>query len=105
MPQYVWQCSICGAQVEVMRPIDLRTDGPTGEEIPLDVVCVGHTWDRPLTAPGVMEHSYVDGQRKNTKDWRDMKESVKLERSMYDLPNKERGKIQKEINRLRSTRK
>lgn len=99
MPQYLFQCASCGFQVEVMRPIDSRNDPPVSAES--EGCCASTTWERPLTAPGVMEHSYVDGQRKNEKGWRDMREAVKLERKMYDMPNKDRGKIQREINKLK----
>ena len=98
MPMYDYKCCACEITWTELRPYDERDN--------IEEACLmcGETKDIKrvyLKMPGITKASYVDGQRRNNKYIKDLKEKAKLEIERADTVNREtRREIDKEINKL-----
>ena len=92
MPVYFWRQSETEEEIEYvtsMATIDSFLDGRDDRDL----------WSRIPQLSAVTRASYVDGTHR--KGFKDLKESLKLEKASYDMPPAERQEIKKEIKAVK----
>lgn len=101
MPNYYWTCESCGDEEMVMAKIaDMDTP-------PEPCMCGKSAWTRPIRTPAVLNHIFISKQHRENMDpgFADLKAASKIEKKMLNKPPAERREMQKEINRLKRSKK
>ena len=105
MPYYVYECSACGEQVEVLRSMSDYQRPPDETEVGEDEDC-SHDFQRIIKDVSFMSTERHIGKQELSKNKQHskIKESYKLESEMFNLPVDKRKDLKKEVKRLRSTK-
>lgn len=105
MPSFVSWTLLCGAEDCQHQWDDLVERPAEGQPwaYPPCPVCGAGLTGRGLQMPALMQRSYPDGRKRP--DIRNAVEALRLESQSYDAPPEQRGQINREIDKLRSTKK